>query len=122
MKKIALVFLCSILISSKCAAKTIEVELDGTYILSAIFVFEKIQISGRTFTYDRSTDEIGDPWSEGFPISGSVKVLEDKIQLTHERLEDENHFYEIIIENDVTYLVREGIKDLPLKQYALKKK
>jgi len=103
--KLRRLLIFSILFSSQSVAEKVEIELDGNYVYNYPFVYSEIEIRGTEFSYNRSTDELGDPWSEGFPISGKVEISGNLVSLIHSRLKKSERHYRIIIEKGNPYLI-----------------
>ena len=103
--KLRNLFILSALFSSHTIAEKVKIELDGNYVHSYPFVYSEIKIRGTEFSYNRSTDEVGDHWAEGFPINGKVEISGDLISLTHNRLKESERHFRIIVENGNPYLI-----------------
>ena len=106
-------------------AETHEIELEGKYLRASNVVFERIEITGMEFLYNRGTDEIDDPWGEGFPIRGRIQVEGDIVTLVHPRLGETERQFRIVDEGRHTYLVRLSDlvddADLSLEEIGLRK-
>ena len=89
------------------------VELDGVYSCGhwCELSGEKIEIDGFSFTHSRWSDQICleagpcDPWSDGFPVSGTLTIENSEVTLHHAAYDDGHLVYRLVLDDRYQYLL-----------------